>query len=301
MKNILKISVLCLLPLFTQAQTFTLYNFYFYKNIQKIGPLSEKTLVVKEYEYKKKELNKFNKKGVLDKKMKALKAKNDKLLKIVKENWKYNKNIVLSSTFSEDVEYQKSDKFIYLDVKKIRESKKHNVGEDDEYTESHNTELLRIKGKRKLLNIHSKWKYKFNDLELSSALKYLQKGFEASDKQIKGEFFPNYINKNASKIKNKILLIPNNNTILSSEQIQELYGFNVKKVSHAEILNKIASKSTKHVYYLPQYIAGSFGNRFNHLIYSCENQEPIAIIEGNKKHHDNLLDKTLKKLHELVK
>ena len=284
MKNILGITFLTLVSFFAEAQistTISSFKFYNHKNIQKLGDLSEKTLVVKEYGYSKSKLKKFKKKGILEKKLEALNTQNTKLLQMVKENWKYNKNIVSSSTFSEEDDYKKSDKHIYLETINLTESRKQKVGMV-EVTHSFSYTLLRIKGNKKFLNCYSNSGGNFSELELISALKYLQKGFKSSDSETTGKLFPNYINKNATQLKSKTLLIPSGATKLTVEKIKEKYGFDVKIVSLSEIASKIESKYQKHAYYLPQHQAGSCGKGFNHLIYSCENQEPLVLIPANK-------------------
>ena len=284
MKKILAFSI-CLGFLLTEAQISTsisTFKFYNHKNIQKLSPLSEKTLVVKNYSYSKSKLKKFKKKGVLDEKIKNLKSENEKLLKLVKDNWKYNKNIVSSSTFAEEDEYKKSDKYIYLETKSLTETKKTKTAGGGEISYSFSYTILRIKGNKKFLNAYSNSGGNFSDLELVSALKYLQKGFVASDKETTGKLFPDYINKNVATLKNKTLLIPSSATKLTVEKIKEKYGFDVKIVNFSEIAEKIASKSSEFAYYLPQHQAGTCGKGFNHLIYSCENQEPIVLIQANK-------------------
>jgi hypothetical protein len=284
MKNILRITFLSLVSFFAEAQistTISSFKYYNHKNIQKLGALSEKTLVVKEYEYSKSKLKKFKKKGILEKKLEALKTQNSKLLQIVKENWKYNKNIVSSSNFTEEDEYKKSDKHIYIETINLTETRKQKVGMV-EVSHSFSYSLLRIKGNKKFLNCYSNSGGNFSDLELISALKYLQKGFKSSDSETTGKLFPDYINKNAVQLKAKTLLIPSGATKLTDEKIKEKYGFDVKIVSLSEIASKIESKSQKHAYYLPQHQAGSCGKGFNHLIYSCENQEPLVLIPANK-------------------
>lgn len=283
MKNIFRITLLSLLSIFAEAQistTISTFKFYNHKNIQKLGDLSEKTLVVKEYEYSKSKLKKFKKKGILEKKLQDLNTQNNNLLKIVKENWKYNTNIVSSSTFTDEDEYKKSDKYIYLETINLTETKKQKVGMV-EVTHSFSYSLLRVKGNKKFLNVYANSGGNFSNLELISALKYLQKGFKSSDSQNKGKLFPDYINKNSVQLKEKTLLIPSGSTKLTVEKIQEKYNFDVKIVSLSEISNKIASKSKEYAYYLPQHQSGSCGKGFNHLIYSCENQEPIVLIPAN--------------------
>ena len=163
----------------------------------------------------------------------------------------------------------------------LTETRKQKVGMA-EVTHSFSYSLLRVKGNKKFLNVYANSGGNFSNLELISALKYLQKGFKSSDGQNNGKLFPDYINKNSAQLKEKTLLIPSGSTKLTVEKIKEKYNFDVKIVSLSEISNKIASKSKEYAYYLPQHQAGSCGKGFNHLIYSCENQEPIALIPANK-------------------
>ena len=287
MKKKLGISLLCLLCFFTEAQVqvhtpFTNYKFYAQKNIKKHGAISKKTLVVEGYTYPKSKLKRFKKRGVLDQKIKSLKAQNDKLLKLVKDNWVYNVNIISNSTFAEKEEYTKSDQYIYLSIKSITEKRKNKTAGGAEITYSFSYSFIRVKGNKKMLNSYANSGGNFSDLELATGLKYLQKCFEASEKKTETKLFPSYINQNANSLKNKTLLIPFNCTKLTIDKIQEKYSFNVKLASLSEIANKIDTKSSEYAYYLPQHQIGTCGKGFNHLIYSCYNQEPIVLIEANK-------------------
>ena len=287
MRNIFIITFLCLMPIFVKSQVqvytpFTNYKFYAHKNIEKVGSIRKKTLVVEGYKYSKSKLKRFKKKGVLDEKTKALKVQNDKLLKIVKENWTYNSKIVSSSSFTKKDEYTKSDKHIYLSIRSITDKRKSTSAGGVETTYSFSYSFMRVKGSRKMLGSYANSGGNFNHLELVTALKYVQKCFDASEKQTQVEFFPRYINQNAISLKNMTLLIPFNCTKLTIEKIREKYSFDVKFASFSEIADKIASKSSEFAYYLPQHQAGTCGKGFNHLIYSCENQEPIVLIEANK-------------------
>ena len=98
------------------SMNFSTYEFYYNKNIVKAAPLEKRTLVVKEYEYTKKQIKKMQKKGTYDKSMKNLKVQNDALLKLVKDNWNFNTKIVSSSTFSSEEAYKESDKYLWLEA-----------------------------------------------------------------------------------------------------------------------------------------------------------------------------------------
>jgi hypothetical protein len=278
MKKHLLLSLFSLSFVFSQAHpsmTFSTFKFYYHKNIQKFSPVSKCTLVVQEVNYNKRQLKKFNKKGTLDQNIKALKIQNDLLLSTVKEHWKYNENIISSSTFTDEKEYKKNEKYIYIEVKSTRDTKK---VRNSTYTFSYT--LVSIRGK-KWFNTYSNSGGSLTNLEFVSALHYLQKGFKASDKGVEGKLFPAHVCENASQLKNKTLLIPAGYSTLSIDKIKENYTNKIELVSIDEINKQVLAKSDLYAYYIPQHQNGSCGSGFHHVIYSCANQDPIALIKAN--------------------
>lgn len=257
------------------SANFSTYTFYKDKNIQEIGDLSKKTIVIELYDYSKGEIKKFKKKGTYDKAMKDLAASNEKFVSIIKENLDVSNKIKTNKDVSEDI-YTKSEDYIAIRIRNLTEQRqKRNTTYRFSYS------ALELKCGKKYLVMYSNTGSSFSDLELTTALNYMKECLSAAKEGVEGKEFQPYVLKRTPELKTKTLLIPSGATKMTEEEIKEVYPYPFQLVSSAEIKEKVDAKNAEFAYYWPQHENASCGKGFHHIIYSCEDQSLLAILEAD--------------------
>jgi hypothetical protein len=258
------------------SMSFSTYNFYYYKNIQERAPLEKKILVVKEFQFTKGQIKSFKKEGTYDEAMKSLRIRNERLIQLIKKCWTFNTEIVSSANFETEKEYRENNKYIWIEVREDMTTGK--TVRDIHYTLNYS--LTTLRGNHNWYNSFSHFNGISNELEFVCGLIFIQKGLNAAQNGIKGKYFSEHVNKGGTQLKNKTLLIPQECTELSLEQITEKYSCNAKIVPFSEVMEKVDSKNSNYVFYLPQYEGGGTSGGYHHVIYSCENLEPLVLLKA---------------------
>lgn len=251
-------------------------EFYRLGNIQKVGNLSEKILVVKLYEYDKKRIKKLHKKGEYESAMKKLDESNEFLVNTVKTHWKLGNTIKTSKEVRAN-QYKDNENYLVLDIVNRSDAQmKRNVRHIFDYS------MIHVTCGGKYLTYYSNTGGNFIDFEIKAAIEFFNTVFQASSKDIQWKSFPAFVNQNAGELKNMTLLIPSDITKLKQDQIRSLYPYKFKMVSLKEMSEKLENQDDAYAFYWPQHQDGSCGTGFHHGIYACKDARLLELIREKK-------------------